>query len=214
MMKPDIIIDNTALGYFSELNAILQKQGYSHFDIFGLIPMLFSVLHVPMKVKDEFAYRIGDYPHRAPILNRIESSDRILRLCQTFDQITIALIQSDKSKTMDAGEAEAIAQANYIGVRWFLTDEKRCLEYVGTRFPTLRCITSLFVLVALDVHEYLTLPREIVFAAFWSLYQRPPKEISIATVMRNVYKDVAQNYSLSLTNKDLARRASIKALNL
>jgi hypothetical protein len=213
-MKPDIIIDNTALGYFSELNAILQKQGYSQFDIFRLIPMLFSVLHVPMKVKDEFAYKIGDYPHRAPILNRIESSDRILRLCQTFDQFTTALIQTDKPESIDAGEAEAIAQAYQIQVYWFLTDEKRCLEYVGIRFPMLRCITSLFVLAALDVHEYLTLPREVVFAAFWSLHQRPPKKTSIATVMKNVYNDVARNYGLTFTNKELSQRTSTKGFGV
>jgi predicted nucleic acid-binding protein len=146
------ILDTSAIATWLKL----QK----HINIFDLLPNIMQYALVPQKVVTE----IADY---APLrempelfqsfINRVgTSATSFFRLCTTIDDAILQ--QISPLLHVDAGEAEAAAQASKTNINWILIDDKQCLPALKNVFSDYSFHNSITVLSILAQTQLLPEP--------------------------------------------------------
>lgn len=194
MLKYTAVIDNTVL-----VNLTYLKE----FQVFKHLKALFRTIHVPMEVRLEYEKMSAVEPDRLWVLDHLRSRFGFYTLCTRYDIIALAIIKTVPG--IDAGEAEAVAQQHQVGARYILSDDLAFQKALARVFPHSTVIGTLHVIALLDLH--------LLIADRTTLLKRLyRKHRFTATTLRQAYRDMAAHTGLPLTNKDLAKRASIKSL--
>jgi predicted nucleic acid-binding protein len=109
-----------------------------HLNVAELLPLVFKLILIPPEVKRE-AYKA---PGKRRLRNLVNEMSGFFVDCHEFDQFTKIFLQAD----LDAGEAAAIAQADY-KQSVLLLDEKKGFERAErmqlTVFRTLNVLNTL-----------------------------------------------------------------------
>ena len=197
----EAIIDHATLVNLTELS---ERLGAS-FDAVSQLRILYTKVHIPEEVKNEYERYAALSPYRQALLARLRPDEGFLSLCTHYDSIRKAIIQTERLRGIDEGEAEAIAQAEKIRVYTFLTDDARCIETVEQRFSHIRCYNTVFILAALDLNGFLK-DRDQYFATLLKI--RPFK----SSELREAYLRAAGHYGFRLDKKTLSHKSSIKRL--
>lgn len=140
------IIDNSVLAAFIDAGLI---------DLLENTRIIFRFFLVPEKVRSEFLDVEPKF-----LLNRQRFNDLIgadggfYRLCTTVDKIILGVAESFEN--IDAGEAEAIAQAQKRKVFLFFTDDQKCRDVIGKNFIWLRTMSTHSLIAALDIAGFLS----------------------------------------------------------
>lgn len=144
-MNKVAILDNSVLANFIDSGqlSILEKARQA-----------FKYFLIPQEICREFlsvspAYLIA----RERFAQKLRIDQGFYRLCTTVDPIVMGLLQTQKG--VDAGEAEAIAQAVKRNVMTFFTDDRRCEDYIRRHYSHIRCYNSLIIVAILDLLELL-----------------------------------------------------------
>lgn len=102
-MRRIAVIDNSTL---------VNLTGLHHLKIFSLLRNIFSSIHIPTKVLEEYGKMSTHDPIRATIVSQLQPNYGFLSLCTKYDTISYSILSTQPG--IDAGEAEAAAQLKSI----------------------------------------------------------------------------------------------------
>lgn len=189
------IVDNTVLANLTDAGL---------YDFLNKTRTLFEHLYIPEKILEEFL----DVPQ--PYLAiRQRFADGILfdrgffRRCNTFDPIVLGILKTEQD--VDAGEAEAIAQAVKRNITLLLTDDVECRIYVQQNRPYITCHNTAFLVALLDVNKFIPEPEQ----AWKKLYNRHKFK---ASDLRDAYFEAYRFLGITPDGKILSEKSSLKRI--
>lgn len=196
------IFDNTVFNISARLLSI---------DLVQIAATLFDKIVVPSHILTEIQrFPTGCEPF---VAQKMECYARqvgeLFELCTTYDNITLAFIQT--MPNVDLGEAEAIAQANKRNIRFFFTDDERCIHALKGKFSNIYFVSTLYLIALLDIHKYIhdypTLIKE--YNQYKSLKNKKHKKL-----FRDEYWRACSDLGIPISKKELSQKTSLKKLGV
>jgi len=125
-----------------------------HVDLFREVAFLFDQIHIPRRVREEFAKKFRS----RKILGKLPKQFTQFRYCNIADEISVKLLLAEQAgrrrkPRSDEGEAEAIVQANQLGLSLVVMDDKKGRAWALAR--GLECRGTLWILEELRKLEFI-----------------------------------------------------------
>jgi predicted nucleic acid-binding protein len=127
-------------------------------DLFREVAFLFDQIHIPRRVREEFAKKFRS----RKILAKLPKQFTQFRYCNIADEISVKLLLAEhacrrRKPRSDEGEAEAIVQAKQLGLSLVVMDDKKGRAWALGR--GLECRGTLWILEELRKLEFITALR-------------------------------------------------------
>lgn len=204
-MNPTVIFDNTVFNISARIDIC---------DIVQLSKNLFYNMLVPEAIFYEIQqFPLGHEP-RADAKMQLYARNILLRkaglqLCTTYDVIVLANIST--LKDVDRGEAEAIAQAEKRDVKYFFTDDEKCIKSLEGLYAHIKFVPTLFLICLLDIENYLIDYQKVIQEYF--AYKPLPKKGG-KKYFREIYAQALEYYGLPPDKKKINLKTSFKILGI
>ena len=206
MALQSVIFDNTVFNHFARLKSI------------KLIPIIQNTIAdkviVPSEVLVELTNFRNEYPEYnqkiSSWINSISSS-RNFEHCSSYDSLVLDFARH----SIDKGEAEAVAQAQKRGLKFFITDEKKCIPFIKKNYPDIRTFSSFFLIAVADLHDLVSDYDETIIEYHKILgYQNmtPKKKKEHKGILRQEYKSAMSLFSLNIDKKIISVKTSIDTI--
>lgn len=100
-----------------------------HFDLFRQVALLFDLIHIPRRVREEYAKKRRSRTRLA----QLRSDLAPYRYCNVADEVSVRLLLAEEAvrrrPRQDEGEAEAIVQTSQIGAPIVIVDQRRARKW-------------------------------------------------------------------------------------
>ncbi len=192
------VIDNSTLVTLTHLNDL---------SIFNSLRNLFSRIHIPLKIKEEYENEIAVLhdPTRLEISKSMRLNGGFLSICNQYDTISLAVLKTVKG--IDIGEAEAVAQHKKINSFFVISDDLKFIKGLKKADPYIKVIGTLHLIAWLDFLKFLN-DRE---AHLRIIHQQSPFK---SKHLRNAYLDISKQLCITISKNDLSKKTSLKLLGI
>lgn len=187
------------------LSNIVAIEG--HVTILLQLRLLFSALHVPQKVKEEFldGQHEIDAKLRQRVLAWINGTNQFWIDCHKLDKLSTTTF--DKHAKIHAGEKETFGQYKAINATYIISDDKDFKKLVETYFKEIKILNTIHILCYLHVLGYIDDWKKYITVLH---RERPFKEYELKTA----YEDILSMLRLNLEKRDLHNYYSFKKIGL
>lgn len=147
MFSQKVIFDNTVLNYAVRLKTV---------DLIRLSKEIFTEnVLIPAAVFNEFENLQAEfYPIdklRIEYIKRTIRKNTFFKFCSDFDTI----VHDRLIRTVDHGEADAIAQSERTNVRFFITDDQAATFIIKQDYQNIKTFSTFFLICIADVMKLL-----------------------------------------------------------
>ena len=192
-MASSAVIDCDALINFSNLNNI--------FPLFNKLPSLFQTIYFPTEVVKEYSLGKDKDPHRQILLQKLNPEQGFYRFCTTYD--SFVLMEVNRVKGIDKGEAEVYAQMRKVGAQLIISDDKRFIKALKELDRSIIVYTTLHLISIMEVLKVLPDWGSIIKEVH-KLRPFSSKDLRIA------YVEIIQKYGIQVKKKEISLKCSLK----
>jgi predicted nucleic acid-binding protein len=190
------VIDNVTLVNLTKLK---------HYKIFDSLHNLFSRIHIPQEVRNEYERQVSREPERIWILEKLRPNEGFYSACDRYDTFVLVLIRGLPG--IDKGEAEAVAQFRTLNSNYILSDDKKFKKAIYKYDASIKVLSTLHIIVMLDILNYSS-NTKVILKELYFIHHFSSKELRLA------YKYCANDRGIHLDKKTLNDKCSFKALGL
>ncbi|MBI4649089.1 MAG: hypothetical protein HY738_21490 [Bacteroidia bacterium] len=202
-MIPKAIFDNTVFNFFVR---------FSCADLSNIVRTIISNgVFIPLEILNEMEKIAIDYPeYQSKIFYWSDQirRNRYYKLCTTYDAIVYDFVKS----RIDKGEAEAVAQSQKTGIRFFITDDLKCQPFIQEHYPSIKTYSTFFLLSIAEINGLLPDYKK-VFKEYHQIlnYQKfgISKKKKHKAKLRFEYTEAVKNFGFPYNKKEISEKTSV-----
>lgn len=189
------VIDNASLVYLTNLHA---KKPF-----FQQLRYLYQTIYFPSEIINEYGKGLPKQEERSWILSRLNPDVGFYRHCNTYDSITLSIVQGYKG--IHKGEAEVYAQYRKVNANLIISDDKEFIEALKGIDKTIRVYTTLHLICHLDHASLLNNWKDLLIELYYC-------RKFTSEQLRKAYCETAQILGINVHKKTISAKCSLKKI--
>jgi predicted nucleic acid-binding protein len=201
-----IVIDNTVFNVFIKI----QKANLSNI----LRNVISGKVLVPSEIVNEMNAMQDKYPEYISQLESLRNQiarGAFFMHCHSYDSTVLEFAQEE----IDKGEAEAIAQCRKRRIKYFITDDRKCLPFINKNYQDVHTNSSFLLISLADLHGLLP-EYETVFIEYLKVigYSKMglPKKAEFQIRINTEYKLAMQMLGVNADEKFIKNKTDINTI--
>lgn len=210
MSLPGVIFDNTVFNFFVRFKSIELQNIVRNIVREGVF--------VPQEVLNEMEFEMElfgknnpEYQSKIMYWGEQIRANNFFKLCNTYDRIVFDFVKSK----LDKGEADAVAQSQRIGIKYFITDDRKCLPFINDNYKDIKTNSTFFLLSLADIigiiPDYDSVFYEYHQLIMYDKFNKVTRKEHKAR-LRSEYKLAMKHYGLAHDSKLISTKTSVDTI--